>query len=97
MYQEITNTIGYRCCSCNAIFEFHQDVANHDHYCSRYSRMKEDNRIVAKKQIAQIKLETFTDDGSHAGIVLQETPPIEIVPDLVAMRRSVKNLIGNWS
>lgn len=95
MLREISCFLGYECCTCGKVFEFPFDAHNHDAWCSRHFR--DEDKLKAQKQIAQIKIETFKPDGSRAGIALSEPEPIEIVPDLVAMRRSVKNLIGRWS
>lgn len=91
---EISCTIGYECGCCGKCFEFEADAYSHGQFCGRFDA---NNLIKAQKQLAQIKLETFKPDGSHAGIVLSEPEPIEVVPDIVAMRRELRKMIGRWS
>lgn len=93
MIREIWTTLGYECSNCSQCFEFPADA--YSHYCG--GRMHLDNQIVAKRQMAQICLETFKEDGTHGGIALSKPQEIEVVPDLVAMRRAVRNIVGNWS
>lgn len=92
--REISCTIGYECCACGKLFEFPADAHSHGQWCRAFDR---DNQIKATKQLAQIKIETFKADGSKSGIALSDPEPIEIVPDLVAMRRAVRKMVGNWS
>lgn len=91
--REINCTIGYECAHCLKCFEFPADA--YSHYCGGGIHLA--NRALAKRQMAEIRLETFKPDGSHSGIALSKPQEIEVVPDLIAMRRAVKNIIGNWS
>lgn len=93
MIREIMTTLGYECSCCGCCFEFPFDA--YSHRC--YRGIDYNTQTTAKTQLAQLKLETFKDDGTHAGIVLSEPQPIEIVPDLIALRRSVRKSIGMWS
>lgn len=94
MMHELSVTIGWQCSCCHETFEFEFDAANHDRYCSQFDAR---NRLVATKQLAAIKLETYKPDGSRSGIALSEPQPIEIVSDLTKLRLEVKNMIGRWS
>jgi hypothetical protein len=95
MIHELNCTIGYQCSCCDRVFEFEADAYTHDSWCNR--RLSRSNQIVAEKQMAAIKLETFKPDGTRAGIALSEPQPIEIASDLTKLRLEVKNMIGRWS
>lgn len=95
MIHELNCTIGYQCSCCNKTFEFEADAYTHDQWCSRC--FTANDKLIAQRQMASIKLETYKPDGSKAGIALTEPAPIEIVPDLTQMRIEVKKIIGRWS